>query len=159
GNHDLLIVAARRFGGGFLADWRRNGGVTADLKRLTMRHVNWLTERPAMALVGHHLLIHADATFYELFGQTPAEVNTNLTTVIEEATPDDWDNLLGLFSERRAFDDSSPGGTDRAAHFLHYYAARRLIHGHTPINYVNGATPSDITEPLVYADGLCVNVD
>jgi hypothetical protein len=159
GNHDLLIVAARRFGGGFLADWRRNGGVTADLKRLTVRHANWLTARPAMALAGDHLLIHADATFYELIGPTPDTVNTTLATILDEGNPDDWDHLLALFSERRAFDDSSPGGIERAQTFLRQFGAASLVHGHTPINYVNGAAPQDITEPYVYADGLCVNVD
>jgi 3',5'-cyclic AMP phosphodiesterase CpdA len=159
GNHDLLIVAARRFGGGFLADWRRNGGVTADLKGLSVRHANWLLSRPAMAVAGDHLLLHADATFYELFGETPGQVNSALAALVEDGNSDDWDRLLGLFSERRAFDESSPSGAERAAHLLRRYGARRLVHGHTPISYVNGASPEDVSAPLVYADGLCVNVD
>jgi 3',5'-cyclic AMP phosphodiesterase CpdA len=159
GNHDLLIVAARRFGGGFLADWRRNGGVTADLKRLSMRHANWLTARPAVAIAGDHLLIHADATFYELLGPTAESVNATLAAILNDGNPDDWDHLLGLFSERRAFDDSTPGGVDRAQTFLRQYGGTRIVHGHTPINYVNGANPPDIVEPYVYAEGLCVNVD
>ncbi len=159
GNHDLLIVAARRFGGGFLADWRRNGGVTADLKKLTVRHVNWLTARPAMALAGDHLLTHADATFYELLGASPHDVNTTISTLLDEGNPDDWDHLLAIFSERRAFDDSTPGGVDRAEQFLRQYGARRLVHGHTPVSYVSGTNPQEIVEPYVYADGLCVNVD
>lgn len=73
GNHDVLILAARRFGGQptslegetFRDSWRRNGGEEADLARLTERHVTWLTTRPAMALVEDRLLLHADAAFYQ----------------------------------------------------------------------------------------------
>jgi hypothetical protein len=159
GNHDLLLIAARRFGGSFLANWRRNGGVTADLKRLTARHANWLTARPAMALAGDHLLIHADATVYARLGATVQEVNTAVAAVIAEGDPIAWDRLIELLSERREFDDSSPGGTTRAAAFLRQFGAARLVHGHTPITYASGEAPDAVTAPFVYADGLCVNVD
>jgi hypothetical protein len=159
GNHDLLIVAARRFGGEFLTNWRRNGGVMADLKGLAPRHANWLLSRPAMATVGDHLLLHADAIFYAAYGDTATEVNTALAAVIDAANPDEWDQLLEQFSERRAFDDSSPDGTDRATHFLRHFAAARLVHGHTPISLAEGSSPTDVVAPLIYANGLCVNVD
>ena len=159
GNHDLLIVSARRFGGRLLADWRRNCGVMADLRSLSARHADWLTARPAMAVAGDHLLLHTDATFYELFGETPEQVNSALAALVDDGNRGDWDDLLGLFSERRAFDESSTGGAERAAHILRRYGARRLVHGHTPISYVNGASPEDVSAPLVYADVLCVNVD
>lgn len=159
GNHDLLLVAARRFGGEFLTNWRRNGGIMADLKGLTPRHANWLLSRPMMATVGEHLLLHADATFYAAYGNTAGEVNTALAEIIDAGNPDEWDQLLEQFSERRAFDASSPDGAERAALFLHHFGAARLVHGHTPISLAEGGSPVDVVEPLVYADGLCVNVD
>jgi hypothetical protein len=159
GNHDLLMVAARRFGGEFLTNWRRNGGVMADLKGLTPRHANWLLSRPAMAVVGDHLLVHADATFYALYGDTADQVNAALGSIIEAGNPEEWDRLLEQFSERRAFDDSASGGAERAAAFLRHFGARRLVHGHTPISLAQGGTAEDVVEPLIYANGLCVNVD
>jgi calcineurin-like phosphoesterase family protein len=159
GNHDLLLVAARRFGGEFLANWRRNGGITADLKGLTQRHANWLISRPAMAMVDHHLLIHADATFYALYGKTVEEVNAAVAASIGSGDPEEWDRLLEALSERHAFDDSSPGGIERAAEFLEHFGAARLVHGHTPISLVGGSPPSKVVAPLIYDHGLCVNVD
>jgi hypothetical protein len=54
GNHDVLILAARRFGdqpsggpgGSFLASWRANGGEAGDLARLSDDHAAWLTGLP-----------------------------------------------------------------------------------------------------------------
>jgi hypothetical protein len=159
GNHDLLLVAARRFGGGFLANWRRNGGVTVDLKGLKVRHATWLISRPAMAAVGDHLLVHADADFYSLCGDTVAEVNKTIAEVLESGEPEVWDGLLAQFSERHAFDASTPGGTERAEAFLRHFRAAKVVHGHTPISYVTGQEPGEVREPLVYANGMCVNVD
>ncbi len=55
GNHDLLLLAAHRFGDEpsngpgktFVGDWLANGGVDADLAELTDAHVAWLSARPA----------------------------------------------------------------------------------------------------------------
>jgi hypothetical protein len=159
GNHDLLLVAARRFGRRFLANWRRNGGITADLKGLNARHANWLLSRPAMAHARDHLLIHADAEFYARFGDTVATVNQSIAEVLESGEPEAWNDLVEQFSERRAFDTTSPGGAERAAAFLRRFQAGKIVHGHTPISYVTGQAPTDVVAPLVYADGLCVNVD
>ncbi len=46
-----------------------------------------------------------------------------------------------------------------AADYLRTFGARRLVHGHTPIGYVGRDLPARITQPWIYADGLCVNVD
>jgi hypothetical protein len=159
GNHDLLLVAARRFGGEILTNWRRNGGVMADLKGLIPRHADWLLSRPAVATVGDHLLVHADATFYALYGDRVDQVNAAVAQILRDGNTEEWDRLLEQFSERRAFDDSTLGGTERAAAFLQHFRASRLVHGHTPISLVEGVTPSEVVAPLIYANGLCVNVD
>ena len=46
----------------------------------------------------------------------------------------------------------APGGVT-------FHQARQLIHGHTPISSMSPFSPEDVTAPLVYANGLCVNVD
>src|SRR5207245_2508221 len=71
GNHDILILSAQRFGPDagdgfgdqFWADWMLNGGQLHDLRRLTRKHVRWLSNLPLMAKVGNVLLAHADSTF------------------------------------------------------------------------------------------------
>jgi hypothetical protein len=166
GNHEPLILSALRFGetrngwgSTFLWDWRRNGGNDEELGRLTERHVEWLSGLPAMALVGDLLLIHADATFYTSYGATIDEVNGAFRALLRGGDADAWDRLLGQFSDRKAFVDSDPDGRARAAQLLADYGGRRIIHGHTPINYVLRCLPEEVVEPLTYAGGLCVNVD
>ena len=166
GNHEPLILSARRFGetrngwgSTFLWDWRRNGGNDEDLDRLTSRHVEWLSSLPAMARVGDLLLVHADAPFYSSYGQSIAEVNRAFRKLLHGDDVDAWDRLLGQFSERRAYLDRDPDGRARAAQFLADFGGDRIVHGHTPISFVLHCFPEEVVEPLVYADGLCVNVD
>ena len=167
GNHEPLILAAYRFdthvttgvGGAFLRDWERNGGVAADLTRLTPEHMTWITNLPAMAHVGDRLFAHADATFYRRYGRSVAEVNRAFSILLRSDDLDAWDGLLGDFAERLAFDDAHAYGTASAREFLDRFGGRQLIHGHTPICYVNHRPPGEVTHALVYAGGLCVNVD
>jgi hypothetical protein len=166
GNHEPLLLAARRFGerqtewgGTFISDWRRNGGVEADLAALTPEHVGWLSGLPAMALVGDRLLAHADSTIYSSYGATIDEVNQAFRALMESDDAAAWDRLLGQFSERMVFDDHDPHGAARAAQFLRDFGGRQLVHGHTPISYMSKRAPDEIAEPFVYAGGLCVNVD
>ena len=166
GNHEPLILSARRFGeqrtawgGTFLWDWRRNGGSDEELERLTDAHVAWLCDLPAMARVGDHLLVHADSTIYSSYGATIAEVNQTFTELLHSDDAPAWDRLLEQFSHRKAFIDEDADGAARAAAFLHDFGGRQIIHGHTPISFVRHCMPEDVTEPLVYADGRCVNVD
>ncbi|HNP71032.1 MAG TPA: metallophosphoesterase [Kouleothrix sp.] len=166
GNHEPLILSALRFGetrtehsGTFLWSWRRNGGNDDDLARLTARHVEWISSLPAMALVDDMLLIHADATFYSSYGATIEQVNRGFRALLHTDDAAAWDRLLDQFGERKAFDDSDPDGTARAAQMLADFGGRRIVHGHTPISYVRHCFPEEVIEPLVYAGGLCVNVD
>ena len=169
GNHDVLILAARRFGtedGGewgeqFVSDWLLNGGWLPDLHGLTAMHVQWLTQLPALAKVGRVLLAHADATFYLQYGKNIAEVNQGIRRVLENEDGPWWERLLGQFCQRRAFleADVDGDGTARAKQFLQTFGAERLVHGHTPIPLITGRAAAEVTAPYVYADGLCINVD
>jgi Calcineurin-like phosphoesterase len=166
GNHEPLILAAQRFGeqrtgwgGTFLWDWRRNGGNDEELERLTSDHIAWLAALPAMALVGDYLLIHADSTMYSSYGASIDEVNQAFRALLRSDDAPAWDRLLEQFSDRKAFVDQDADGAGRAAQFLRHFGGRQIIHGHTPINFIRRCLPEEVTEPLVYAGGLCVNVD
>lgn len=166
GNHDVLILAAQRFGdapsggpgGTFLGSWRHNGGVESDLARLDEARAAWLRALPAMALDGDWLLAHADATFYQVYGRTVGAVNRGIRAILHNDNAADWDLLLDYFSQRRAFQDEERGPA-RVARFLALYGGRRFVHGHTPIVKLNGRQPEDVTAAHVYAGGLAVDVD
>ena len=70
----------------------------------------------------------------------------------------EWDLLLDEFT-RREFDQSRPHGKQTAMQVLQCFGGRQIIHGHTPISLVTKQSPEEIGEPLIYADGLCINVD
>lgn len=166
GNHEPLILAARRFGeqpigwgDTFASVWRRNGGDDATLARLTSAHVAWLSALPAMARVDDMLLMHADAAIYTSYGASVGAVNRAFQALLQSDDMAAWDRLLEQFSERLAFADSDPDGAGRAAQILADFGGRRIVHGHTPISYLLGCPAEQVVEPLVYAGGRCVNVD
>ena len=162
GNHEVLILAAQRFGeqsaggpgGTFLTSWKYNGGQDADMAKLTSRHIEWIISLPAMAHVGDWLFVHADATFYTHYGSSIEEVNRAFKTLLQSDNAAAFDQLLDEFSARRAFEDKHADGAEQAARFLRTFGGQRLIHGHTPIR-----DTKPVTAPLIYANGLCVNVD
>jgi hypothetical protein len=166
GNHEPLLLAAHRFGerptawgGTFISDWRRNGGVEQDLAGLTPRHIMWLSYLPALALVGDRLLAHADSPLYSSYGGTIDEVNQRVQALLLGDDAAAWDRLLEQFSDRMAFADRDPDGAARAAQFLRDFGGRQLVHGHTPISYFTHQPAEEIAGPLLYAGGLCVDVD
>lgn len=166
GNHDVLILAAQRFGdapsggpgGTFLSSWRANGGEESDLARLDDDRLAWLRALPAMALDGDWLLAHADATFYQVYGRAIGAVNRAIRRILHDDNAADWDLLLDYFSQRRAFQDADRGPA-RVGRFLALYGGRRFVHGHTPIGKLNGQKPPAVTAPYTYAGGLAVDVD
>lgn len=171
GNHDVLVMSIDRFrnnrtsqlAGLFLDVWVRNGGRQSDLERLTARHVDWLTNLPAMALVGDRLLVHADAfMLYTGYGRTVDAVNLAFRRVLQSNDENEWERMITEFSERLAFLDNVDmgiNGAQTAAHFMRLFGGLQLIHGHTPISKVVSHPPELVDKPLVYANGLCINVD
>jgi hypothetical protein len=166
GNHEALILAARRFGArltesglSFRGAWRVNGGRQSDLDRLTEEHVAWMGALPAMALLDDWLLLHADATFYLDYGRTVDTVNEAVRVLLAGDDADAWVDFLDASARRREFDGSEPGSDTRLTAFLDTFGAGGLIHGHTPIDYARGVAAESVTEAYVYADGRCVNVD
>lgn len=168
GNHDVLLQEAYHFPhqpSGFVEDgvalsflelWRRARGQPHDLERLTAEHVAWLRQRPALALVGDTLLMHADSDFYLEYGSGLEEINARIGGILESENTEVWDRLEERFASRMAFWN---GGVARAEHFLEKFGATRLVHGHTPIYSLLEESPQEVTEPLVYAGQKCINLD
>jgi hypothetical protein len=167
GNHELLLLAAHflgphrstGLGGNFREDWELARGVRRDLSSLTADRIHWLTHLPAMTRAGDKLLAHADALFYARYGGSVREVNQRFAALLQNPDPRTWDQALEDFSQRNAFAAPGDGGAPRAREFLRQFGGRRLVHGHTPISALTGQPPEVITKPLIYASGLCVNVD
>lgn len=167
GNHDVMLLAAQRFGPDagddwkdqFWADWMLNGGQLSDLRRLTPDHVDWLARRPALAKVGHVLLAHADSSFYLEYGSDVDTINAAIADVLTGDGQALWDILIELFTQRREYSADPVEGPRRLKSFLDTFAAARLVHGHTPISLVTDRNAIDVTAPYVYANGHCVNVD
>lgn len=166
GNHDVLILAAQRFGrrpsggpgGTFLSSWQHNGGVESDMERLTADRAGWLRNLPALAVDGGRLLAHADATFYQVYGRSVSSVNRHINAILHSGDAIAWDQLLDYFSQRRAFQDRDMGPA-RVGRVLALFGGAQFVHGHTPIAKLSGCRPEEVTCPFVYAGGLAVDVD
>jgi hypothetical protein len=165
GNHEMLLLAAYRFGrrstglgSNFIARWKQNGGNRKDLASLTSQHLDWLASLPAMVRFGDYLLLHADAPFYIKYGHSVTEVNATIDKLLHRSDALAWEELLEEFARRGAFYHAL-AGAELAQRFLNVFGGQQLIHGHTPISAIQGGHPRHITAPLIYADGLCVNVD
>jgi len=162
GNHEVMILAARRFGRvetsfdgyTFLDVWKLNGGVDADLAALTDEHVDWIERLPPLARAADRLLLHADTDAYLELGRSVDDVAATTRAILRDGDAARVDELLGMISDRQRLDD--PLAVDR---LLAAYGGARILHGHTPIASVLGVEPRDVTEPLVYGDGRVTNVD
>jgi hypothetical protein len=171
GNHDALMIAVHRFGfsetsriGGLLVEsWQRNGGRMTDLQRIKPQHIDWLMSLPAMLLVGDRLLVHADAyLLYTSYGRSIEAVNRNVFKLMRSHNEEEWERFLTEFSERMAFfDDADMGvnGAQVASDFLRIFGGLQVVHGHTPIPKIIRQPPEVVTKPLVYANGLAINID
>jgi hypothetical protein len=165
GNHDVLVLAAKRFGKSritdasriFFIEWRSNGGVQSDLDRLTSTHMAWLANLPAMQIAGDRLFVHADAWFYVKYGTSVEAVNAAFADVLNSDHPEQWDALLDAFGEHQTF--ARDEGTQKAHKFLRIFGGRQIIHGHTPISKMTAQDPRNVSNPLIYAVNRCVNVD
>jgi hypothetical protein len=165
GNHEMLLLAAYRFGrrstglgSNFLSRWKQNGGNRKDIASLTLKHLDWMSHLPAMALEGDYLLVHADAPLYIKCGRSVDEVNAAFLKLLTHSDALAWEEHLEDFARRGAF-MHVPNGEEFARRFLNVFGGRQVIHGHTPISIMRGVSPKKIDAPLTYAAGQCVNVD
>ncbi len=176
GNHDVIVQEVQLFGNQYSPGWQRQGrdlgfrdmwlenagGRESDLARLQPHHLEWLAKLPALAKVGDTLLMHADSAFYTQYGSSVDEVNRAVRALLTARDAENIDQFEELFSSRREFLPLEIGEDVATANLelvLQTFGASRLVHGHTPIHRLLECAASEVTEPWIYQDGRCVNVD
>ncbi len=162
GNHEVLLLAVDGFaghvvGGGdatFGDVWLANGGQPADLRRLDDAHRAWIARRPAVALEGPWLLLHADTDRYLELGSSVDGICGAATATLRQPDARRLAQLFDVLCDRGRL-----ASTRALDEVLAALGGERIVHGHTPIPFVLDRDPSSVTEPLSYAGGRALNVD
>lgn len=175
GNHELLLLGAKRFGdtpvqsgagtASFQAAWLLNGGQKNDMDRLEDHHLQWMARLDAVMEEDGHLLVHSDTTAYLEYGDSIEAVNDTVHEVLTRSDADEVWDLFRKFTKRFAFRDES--GSRAVRELLDAYGGERIVHGHSPIPYLLGEVGTEDSEgegiavdgPHVYADGLAIAMD
>lgn len=177
GNHELLLIGAKRFGdtpivsgagtATFQAAWLLNGGQRTDMERLQDVHLQWMSRLDAAVLVEDHLLLHSDTTAYLDYGDSVEDVNDTIHELLNRNDADiTWD-LFRKFTKRFAF-RSEETGPQAVRELLDTYGGTRVVHGHSPIPYLLGEVGTEdgddsrgpaVVGPHVYAEGLAIAMD
>jgi hypothetical protein len=176
GNHELLLLGAKRFGdtpvssgagtATFHAAWLLNGGQKTDMDRLQDHHLQWMARLDAVEEVDGYLLVHSDTTAYLDYGDSIEAVNDTVRETLTRNDADECWDLFRKFTKRFSFRDE--GGADAVRSLLDTYGGTRIVHGHSPIPYLLGEVGSEDGEettgpvvdgPHVYADGLAIAMD
>lgn len=149
GNHELLLLGARRFGdtpvnsgagtATFQAAWLLNGGQKTDMDRLQDHHLQWMARLDAMEQVDGHLLVHSDTTAYLDYGDSIEAVNDTIRETLTRNDADECWDLFRKFTRRFAFRDDGPAAV---LSLLDTYGGTRIVHGHSPIPYLLGEVGS-----------------
>ncbi|MFE5511912.1 metallophosphoesterase [Streptomyces sp. NPDC056529] len=176
GNHELLLIGAKRFGdtpvnsgagtATFQAAWLLNGGQKQDMDRLQDVHLQWMSRLDAVVREDDHLLVHSDTTAYLEYGETIEDVNDTVHEILNRNDADEVWDVFRKFTKRFAFRDD--GGPQAVQELLSTYGGSRIVHGHSPIPYLLGQVGTEDGEdgggpvvhgPHVYADGLAIAMD
>ncbi|MEU3818161.1 metallophosphoesterase [Streptomyces sp. NPDC030392] len=177
GNHELLLLGAKRFGdtpvnsgagtATFQAAWLLNGGQKSDMDRLQDVHLQWMSRLDAIVEQDGHLLLHSDTTAYLEYGDTIEDVNDTIHEILTRNDADECWDLFRKFTKRFAFRDE--GGANAVRELLAAYGGERVVHGHSPIPYLLGEVGTEdadgestgpvVEGPHVYADGLAIAMD
>lgn len=164
GNHEVMLLGARRFGSGWRDPsglrgyWLDNGGQPADLRALGEDDLAWLAARPALARAGRWLLLHADSGLYLRLGENVEAVNAAVRRRLQGDDPAAWARFAGDFAARFAL--AEPGGEAVVGALLSTFGGQRLAHGHTPVPLLRGgAWDTGPGGPLTYRGGRCVALD
>lgn len=175
GNHELLLLGAKRFGdtpvnsgagtATFQAAWLLNGGQKTDMDRLQDHHLQWMARLDAVEEVDGYLLVHSDTTSYLDYGDSIEAVNDTVRETLTRNDADEVWDLFRKFTKRFSFRE---GGAEAVRSLLDTYGGTRIVHGHSPIPYLLGQVGSEdeddsadpvVEGPHVYADGLAIAMD
>ncbi|GGJ69708.1 serine/threonine protein phosphatase [Deinococcus aquiradiocola] len=176
GNHDVILLNAQDLPEETVPDltiagqpwtfrqlWQDHaGGQASDAAHLTPEHLTWLRARPLLARVGDTLLMHADTTMYLDLGDTPDEINAAGHALLHSRDATLRGTFEANFARRQEFmpdvlpDDEAEANLQA---MLGASGCTRLVHGHTPVFLLHGQPAANVTEPYVYAQGRCTDVD
>lgn len=164
GNHDLMLLAVRRFAGSsvgeaFGMDWLGNGGRPEEAAGLPEEHERWLLDRPAVGRSGDDLVVHCDSRFYVELGDDLASANDRVRSVLAGDDPAAWEWILYGSFRRFELDDRKGAGARAIEEMLGRFGGTRIVHGHTPIPLVTDVSARRCTGPYSYSGGRCLNVD
>jgi hypothetical protein len=120
--------------------------------------LEWISSLPAAALLGDDLLVHCDSDFYLSYGRDVDDINDRINAILVDGGSDEFFSLMESFFRRFELWEEE-GQPAALSQMLEALAARRVVHGHTPIPTVTQVEPSAVTEPLEYSGGRCLNVD
>ena len=159
GNHEILALGRHRFPRSEFADsWRINGGKRRDQAGLTEDHLDWLASLPLVARAGDFLLLHSDTTAYLSWGDSIEQINDTVRVGLSD--PDDLDAHWEVWAQLTGRGDfAGADGRAAAADLLDTLGGSYVVHGHSIISMMVGAQPWEVTEPLLYAGGLVLDVD
>lgn len=114
GNHEILALGMRKFGGEFVPhegitsrsferSWALNGGQDRDQELLTDDDVAWLLDCPMVGLDADHLLLHSDTEEYLIWGDSIDEINANARTDLHSDEITVWWEMWRRMTSRYAF--------------------------------------------------------
>jgi hypothetical protein len=167
GNHEILLLGMRKFGDtevpsdfgprSFARSWELNGGQESDQEALTDEHISWLMDRPVLALVEDHLLMHSDTVEYLSWGTEIAEINSAVRAVLESDDLVEWWEVWRRMTTRHAF--RGPHGEEVVDKLLASLGGSQVVHGHSVIADQLGIMPIQVEAPFCYAGGKALGVD
>jgi hypothetical protein len=158
GNHESLMLGERLFSGTRFSEvWLLNGGLRSDQEGLSDDDVSWLRARPAMALAGDYLLMHSDTTHYLSWGSSVDEINRTVSGILASDDAKAHFDLFAALTSR--YDFARADGVEVARDVLSRLGGERIVHGHSIISTLVDVPSEQVKEPLVYADGLVVDID
>lgn len=167
GNHEILMLGMHRFADtevpsdfgyrSFERSWRLNGGRPQDIDGLTETHIDWLLSCPVVTHAADHLLLHSDTTAYLEWGDDADEINKAVHDVLTSDDIVEWWEVWRRMTTRYAF--RGPDGPEVADLVLAQLGGSRIVHGHSVIADQLGVMPSEVSEPLLYADDKVLAVD
>ncbi|HIW63733.1 MAG TPA: metallophosphoesterase [Candidatus Stackebrandtia excrementipullorum] len=168
GNHEVLMLGARRFGDeefededgnsrNFMMWWHLNGGQDDDVARLNSKQVNWLLNRPVMTYVADHLLVHTDTVEYAAYGRSVAGVNKAIRKIMKSNDHAKWWLLFRRLTIRHRFE--AEDGAEQAAAMLDCFGGAQLVHGHSTIPDRLGLPGDQVIGPRRYCESMVLCVD
>jgi hypothetical protein len=168
GNHEILALGMRRFGGTFVPhgstslrsferSWALNGGRDRDQELLTDDDAAWLADLPLLAVDAGHLLMHSDTEDYLSWGGSVEEINAAARADLHSDDLTVWWEVWRRLTSRYAF--RGPTGPAVATELLRRLGGQRIVHGHSIVADQLGIDSAFLTGPLLYADDLVLGID